>query len=65
MMSAEQDTIGSVNMSSWKELCGSHAANVVGVTGTSPQSLKRFDDWFLGFYPYLLYQSLAPLQCAE
>lgn len=52
-MSAEQDTVGSVNMSFWNELCGSHAARVLGVTDASPESLKRFDDWFLGSYPYL------------
>jgi len=52
-MSAEQDAIGSANASFWDELCGSNAAKVLGVTDASPQSLKRFDDWFLGFYPYL------------
>lgn len=53
MTSGEQDIIDAVNMSFWDELCGSNAAKVLGVTDASPQSLKRFDDWFLGFYPYL------------
>ena len=48
-----QGVIDAVNMSFWNELCGSNAAKVLGVTDASPQSLKRFDDWFLGFYPYL------------
>lgn len=53
MTSAEHDAVGPVNMSFWNELCGSHAAKVLGITDASPQSLRKFDDWFLGFYPYL------------
>lgn len=37
----------------WNELCGSHLARSLGVTDNSRESLKRFDDWFLDFYPYL------------
>ena len=38
----------------WDDLCGSQAAQALGVTDRSPASLKRYDDWYLGFYPYLL-----------
>ena len=41
------------NSSFWNELCGSVLARVLGITDASPQSLKRFDDWYFGFYPYL------------
>jgi SAM-dependent methyltransferase len=42
------------NAAFWNEPCGSHAATMLGVTDASPQSLKRYDDWYLNFYPYLL-----------
>lgn len=38
----------------WDELCGSQLAKQLGVTDSSPESLKRFDDWYFEFYPYLL-----------
>ncbi|MET3839584.1 SAM-dependent methyltransferase [Bradyrhizobium sp. OAE829] len=37
----------------WDELCGSEMAKHLGVTDSSQASLKRFDDWFFGHYPYL------------
>lgn len=37
----------------WNELCGTQLAKSLGVTDSSPASLKRFDDWYMGFYPYL------------
>ena len=37
----------------WDELCGSEVATWLGITDSSPASLKRFDDWFFGHYPYL------------
>lgn len=41
------------NSEFWNELCGSHLARTLGVTDSSPASLKRFDDWYMDFYPYL------------
>jgi SAM-dependent methyltransferase len=38
----------------WDELCGSQSAKVLGVTDSSQASLKKFDDWYFDFYPYLL-----------
>jgi ubiquinone/menaquinone biosynthesis C-methylase UbiE len=53
--SARSDSwIDHSNSSFWNELCGSALARVLGITDASPQSLKRFDDWYFGFYPYLL-----------
>jgi SAM-dependent methyltransferase len=37
----------------WDELCGSHLATYLGITDSSPTSLKRFDNWFLAFYYYV------------
>jgi len=37
----------------WREFCGSHLAKVIGITDSSPESLKRFDDWYFDTYPYL------------
>lgn len=41
------------NADFWNEPCGTHAATVLGVTDASIESLKKFDDWYFGFYPYL------------
>lgn len=41
------------NRAFWNELCGTGLAKVLGITDASPISLKRFDDWFFDFYPYL------------
>jgi SAM-dependent methyltransferase len=37
----------------WSELCGSGLARHLGITDDSPASLRRFDDWYLAYYPYL------------
>jgi len=42
------------NSSFWNELCGSTLARTLGVKDSSPESLKRFDDWYFDFYSYLL-----------
>jgi len=41
------------NRSFWDELCGSQAAEMLGINDSSPESLKKFDDWYFDFYPYL------------
>lgn len=45
--------VDSNNAAFWNELCGTQLAKSIGVTDNSPASLKRFDDWYFGFYPYL------------
>lgn len=52
-VTAQQD-IDKANAEFWNTLCGSHLAQMLGVTDDGPESLKRFDDWFFDFYPYLL-----------
>ena len=49
----QQREIDSGNATFWNELCGTQLAKSLGVIDASPTSLKRFDDWYLAFYPYL------------
>ena len=51
--SVSQLDISSRNSDFWNELCGSQLAKFLGITDSSPQSLKKFDDWYFDFYPYL------------
>ena len=48
-----QTAIDRKNSEFWNELCGSQLARQLGVTDNSPASLKKFDDWYFDFYPYL------------
>jgi SAM-dependent methyltransferase len=48
-----QEQIDIQNETWWNELCGSAAARAWGITDNSQVSLKRFDDSFFGFYPYI------------
>jgi hypothetical protein len=48
-----QSDISSKNSNFWNELCGSQLAKYLGITDSSIESLKKFDDWYFGFYPYL------------
>jgi len=41
------------NTAFWDELCGTTLAKYLGITDNSPASLKKFDDWYFDFYPYL------------
>ncbi|SDG75341.1 class I SAM-dependent methyltransferase [Bosea robiniae] len=53
-MSNSQTDVDQANSSFWDDLCGSHLASVLGVTDSTPSSLKKFDDWYMDYYPYLL-----------
>jgi SAM-dependent methyltransferase len=48
-----QTEISNNNADFWNELCGSGLAKHLGITDASPLSLKKFDDWYFDFYPYL------------
>lgn len=41
------------NIAFWDELCGTTLAKQLGITDNSRASLKKFDDWYFDFYPYL------------
>jgi SAM-dependent methyltransferase len=49
----KQDEISQKNAEFWSELCGSQLARSIGVTDSSVASLKKSDDWYFDFYPYL------------
>ena len=50
---APSDEPSVANAAFWDEACGTGAAKRLGVTDNSLRSLKRFDDWYFGFYPWL------------
>src|SRR5258705_3888649 len=41
------------NSEFWNELCGTHLATMLGIKDDSRESLKKFDDWYMDYYPYL------------
>ena len=48
-----QSLVDAANSEFWNEMCGSAAARLLGITGNDVASLRKFDDWYFGFYPYL------------
>jgi SAM-dependent methyltransferase len=48
-----QVDVSNKNADFWNELCGSGLAKSLGITDSSKSSLKKFDDWYFDFYPYL------------
>jgi SAM-dependent methyltransferase len=38
----------------WNDICGSYLAKDLGIADDSPASLKKYDDFYLDYYPYLL-----------
>ncbi len=53
MSTNDNKTISEKNEKFWDELCGSQLAQYLGITDSNPNSLKKFDDWYFNFYPYL------------
>jgi SAM-dependent methyltransferase len=49
----EQADVDRQNTAFWSELCGSSAARALGITGDEPDALRRFDEWYFDYYPYL------------
>jgi SAM-dependent methyltransferase len=52
-MALSQAVTDQANVAFWDELCGSHLAKIIGVKDASPPSLRRFDNWFISYYPYI------------
>jgi SAM-dependent methyltransferase len=46
--------IDAANAEFWNELCGSHLATSLGIRDRSLESLRRFDEAYLDYYPYLV-----------
>jgi SAM-dependent methyltransferase len=41
------------NADFWNELCGTATARALGITEPSRENLRRFDEWYMNYYPYL------------
>jgi len=48
-----QRDIDAQNAAFWNELCGSRAAQALGIAGNDRESLAKFDRFFFDTYPYL------------
>jgi SAM-dependent methyltransferase len=51
---AEVRDVDKANAEFWDELCGTTMARELGIRDHSPESLRRFDEAYFAFYPYLL-----------
>lgn len=51
---ASHGNTDTANAAFWNELCGTNLARQLGVSDRSPDSVRRFDKFYLDFYPYLL-----------
>jgi SAM-dependent methyltransferase len=49
----DRSAYAAANAVFWNDLCGSAAARAWGITDRSMDSLRRYDENFLGYYPYL------------
>jgi SAM-dependent methyltransferase len=57
-----QAQIDGQNADFWNELCGTTMARSLGITEQSADSLRKFDEAYLSFYPYLMrYVDSEPL----
>lgn len=50
---SSQGAVDARNASFWNELCGTGMARALGLTDHSAESLRRFDEAYLNYYPYL------------
>jgi ubiquinone/menaquinone biosynthesis C-methylase UbiE len=41
------------NQTFWNELCGTRAFKNLGLNEVNPTSIKKFDEWYMDYYPYL------------
>lgn len=49
------EDVSQKNRDFWNTLCGTQLAQSLGVRDSSPESLAKFDAWYMDFYPYLHY----------
>jgi SAM-dependent methyltransferase len=46
-------SVDAKNIAFWNELCGTGLARRLDIVDDSADSLRRFDEWYFDFYPYL------------
>lgn len=51
--STSQDDLDAKNGAFWNTLCGTTFAKSLGIEDDSPDSLRKFDEWYFRLYPYL------------
>jgi ubiquinone/menaquinone biosynthesis C-methylase UbiE len=52
-MNSRQAVLDRKNSEFWDELCGSAMARGLGINKISKKALRKYDDHYLSFYPYL------------
>jgi SAM-dependent methyltransferase len=63
MSSDLQRALDERNQAFWDELCGTSLARSLGITEITPESLARFDDAYMSYYPYLgNYLAMLPVE---
>jgi ubiquinone/menaquinone biosynthesis C-methylase UbiE len=61
-----QSAIDQRNRAFWDELCGTGLARSLGISEITPESLARFDEAYMGHYPYLAhYLEKLPVEGRE
>jgi ubiquinone/menaquinone biosynthesis C-methylase UbiE len=50
---SDQASIDEINKKFWNQMCGTVAAKGLGLVDDDAVTLKKYDHWFFGFYPYL------------
>ena len=53
-------SLSRLNSDYWNQLCGSRAAQKLGITAGDPNAVAIFDNWFFDFYPYLASEKFVP-----
>lgn len=53
MTADRQHAVDDANRAFWDELCGTGLARSLGITEITSETLARFDDAYMGSYPYL------------
>jgi SAM-dependent methyltransferase len=53
MNGGSQQDVDQANARFWDEMCGTKLARRLGIVDSSPESLRKFDDWYFHIYPYL------------
>ena len=49
----DQSKIDKSNVEFWNELCGSHLARTLSISEPTPDEIRKFDLWYMDYYPYL------------
>lgn len=66
MAADEQSAVDRQNREFWDELCGTAFARRLEITEATPESVARFDDAYMSFYPYLArYLDALPVEGRE